>query len=44
MRREGRMVTGRGDYILRSDRDIFLKVEVWDEIIHKDHRMVLAVL
>ena len=28
MRREGRMVTGRGDYILRSDRDDFIKAGI----------------
>ena len=37
MRREGRMVTGRGDYILSSDRDIFVKAGVQEARLHIDH-------
>ena len=44
MRWEVRMVTGRGDYTLNSDRDEFIKVGVREERLHTDHWMVLAVL
>ena len=44
MRREFRTVTGRGDYILRSDRDDFNKAGVQDYRLHTDHRIVLAVI
>ena len=42
MRWEVRMVMGRGDYILSSDRDDFIKAGVQEARLHTDHRMVLA--
>ena len=44
MRREVRMVTWRSDYILSSDRDIFVKAGVQEARLHKYHCMVLLVL
>ena len=44
IRQEVRQVTGRGDYILISDRDNFVKAGVREARLHSDHRMVLAVL
>ena len=44
MRREVRMVTGRGDYILSSYRDDFIKEGVRYARLHTDHRIFLAVL
>ena len=38
------MVTGRGNYILSSDRYDFIKAMVRDTRLHTDHWMVLAVL
>ena len=38
------MVTGRGDYILSSYRDDFIKPGVQEARLHTDHRMVLAVI
>ena len=42
MRQEGRTVTGRGDYILSSDRDDFIKAGVQESRLHMDHQMILA--
>ena len=44
MRWEGMTVTGKGDYILGSDRDDFTKAGVRESRHHTDHRMVLEVL
>ena len=44
MRGEGRLVERRGNYILRSYRDIFVKAGVREARLHTDHWMVLAVL
>ena len=44
MRREGRLETGRGEYILSSDRDTIFKEGVRESILHTYHWMVLAVL
>ena len=44
MRCEGRLVMGREDYILSSDRDIFVKAGVQEARLHTDHWMVLSVL
>ena len=42
--RKGRQVIGRGDYILSTDRRIFVKSGL-QEISHStDHRLILAVL
>ena len=38
------MVTGRGNYILRSYSDYFTKAGVWEARLNMDHWMVLAVL
>ena len=38
------MVTGKGNYILRSDRDDLIKAGVREASLHRDHRMVLAVV
>ena len=35
---------GREDYILSSDRDIFVKAGVQEARLHTDHWMVLSVL
>ena len=44
MRQEDRQVTGRGDYILSTDRDNFFNVRVREARIYIDHRMVLAAI
>ena len=44
MRREVILVTGKGDYILSSDKDSFFKAGVQEARLHTDNRMVLAVL
>ena len=44
MRREGRTVMRRGEYILISDRDDFAKGGMQEARIHTDHWMVLSVL
>ena len=41
---EGRMVTGRGKYILKSDKDDFIKEGVREASLHRDHQMVLKVI
>ena len=38
------MVTGRGNYILGSDMDDFIKAGVQEARLHTDHWVVLAVL
>ena len=38
------MVTGRGNYILISDRDRFVKAKMREARLYTDHRMVLSVL
>ena len=44
MRREGRQVMGRVDYILRLDQDSFSKVGVREARLHTDHNMALVVI
>ena len=44
MRREGRQVTGRGDYVLVTDRQNVSNAGVRESILHIDHSMVLEVL
>ena len=44
MRQEGRQVTGRGDYILRSDRNSFVNLGVREARLHTDHQIILPVL
>ena len=44
MMQEGRMVMGRGDYTLISDRYDFTKAGVREARLHTDHQMFLAVL
>ena len=41
MRREGRYVTGRGDYILSMDRCSFSNAGVREARLIKDHQMIL---
>ena len=38
------MVTWRGNYILSSDRDDFIKVGVREARLHTDHCIVLSVI
>ena len=42
MRRQGRVVRSRTDYILGSDRQIFHNVTVWDPSHNSDHFMVVG--
>ena len=44
MQRDGRQVTGRGDYILSTDRRIFFNAWIWETRHGTDHRLILAVL
>ena len=44
MRQKGRTVTGRGDYILISDRDDVTNAGVHEARLHTKHWMVLVVL
>ena len=44
MRREGRQVTGRGEYVLSTSRHTFFNAGVRETRMHTDHQMVLAVL
>ena len=44
MSREGSLGAVRGDYIISSDRDDFIKAGLREARLHKNHRMVLAVL
>ena len=37
IRREGRQVTRRGNYILRLDRDNFVNAGVMEAMLHKYH-------
>ena len=41
---EGRTVLGRGDYILSSDRDDFIKAGVREARLNTDHQIFLTVL
>ena len=44
MRREGRQVTGRGDYIIITDRDNVVNAREIEARLHTYHQMVLAVI
>ena len=44
MRREDQKLTGRGDYILCTNRHNFFKAGIREARMNIDHRMVLAVL
>ena len=44
MQREGQQVTGRGDYILSTDRSSFTNARLWLTYHGIDHRMILVVL
>ena len=44
MQREGRKVTGRGDYVLGTSRYTFFNTGVREARMHTHHRMVLAEL
>ena len=44
MRHEVSLVTGRGNYILSSDKDSFFKAGVQEARLHIYNQMVLAVL
>ena len=44
MSQEGRTVSGRGEYIIISDRYDFTKAGVQEARLHTDHQMVLVVL
>ena len=44
MQRDERQVTGRGDYILSTDRRIFFNAWIWETRHGTDHRLILAVL
>ena len=44
MRRKGRVVKSRTDYILGSDRRIFYNMAVWDPMHNSNHFMVVGSL
>ena len=44
MRRKGRVVRSRTDYIMGSDRQILQNVAVWDPRHNSDHSMVMGSL
>ena len=44
LRRECRQVTGRGDYIIITDRDNVVNARVREARFHTYHQMVLAVI
>ena len=44
MHREGRQVTGRGDYFLGTAQGYFTNMGLRDPRIYTDHRLILAVI
>ena len=44
MKREGRQVKGRGEYVLSTDMQRFLNAGLMEARLYTDHRMVLTVI